>query len=104
MRFNFSILRIALASALSVLWVLQGWGNLSSGRWSKLVAIAFMILAPALTFIAAVTVNPAQRGILGTPDEKRRAIDQFRKTLLLWVLVALVMLVVFKAAHWYQMR
>jgi hypothetical protein len=74
MQLKISKQRIALASVASVFWILQGMGNLSSGRWSKPIGVLFMILAPVLTFILAVTLNPARQGIFGSPDEKRRVI------------------------------
>jgi hypothetical protein len=71
----------------------------TTSGWSKPIAVLFMILAPVLTFIVVVTVNPAPQGIFGTPDEKRQAIGQLRTTMLIWVVVAAVMLAVFKVAH-----
>jgi hypothetical protein len=96
MQLKISKQRIALASVASVFWILQGMGNLSTGRWSKPMAVVFMILAPALTFTVAVTVNPVRQGILGRPDEKRQAISQFRTSVLLWVVAAAAIFIGFK--------
>jgi hypothetical protein len=102
MQLKFSTQRIAFASVASVVWILLGLGNLSSGRWSKPVAVLFVILAPVLTFIVAVTINPARQGIFGSPGEKRQAIGQFRTTVLIWVAAFVAILIWLKLVHWYQ--
>ena len=102
MQLKISKQRIALALVASVFLILQGMGNLSSGRWSKSTAALFMMVAPVLTFIVAVTVNPARRGIFGSPDERRQATRQFGTTVLLWIVAAATILIGLKVMDWYQ--
>jgi len=104
MQLKISKQRIALASVASVVWILLGLGNLSNGRWSKPTAVLFLVLAPLVTFIIAVTAHPARQSIFGTPDGKREAIGQFRTTALIWVVAFVAILVGFQLVHWYQMR
>ena len=94
--------RVVLASAASIFWVLLGLGNMSAGHWSQQTAILFVILAPVITFIVAVTVEANPQGLLGAPDEKREAFRQIRTQSLIWVAAVLIFLVVFKLLDWYQ--
>jgi hypothetical protein len=104
MQLKISKQRIAFASVASIVWMSLGLGNLSSGRWSKPIAVLFVILAPVLTFIVAFTVDPARQGIFGSTDEKRQAIGQFRTTVLIWVAAFVAILIGLKLVDWYQTR